>query len=726
MPEPQDFRWSGFYYPDIYAALTSLKTRAWPEHTEDNPHDPVNCILSAMAHGFHGLSCRLDHAAREHFLPTLRLRSSLIALGRLVDYELSTATPAEADLVADVSGRLTTTTTLIRAHALFATEDGIVFEYVSDDDYEAGATGAWESVLYDDSGTSYTTMAFPQALGTPTGGGPSASGDAAYFGHADLMFDKIGVGVSGGTSAITTLRWEYYDDYRTGTPDLTVVLGGGLRFLIDSVIGDTAADGLEVTVTCLRTGVSETCVVEYDAGAPGGPQNKIETTTFLGQTSASGSSADYEIQADWVELPDLEDGTAAFSTTGDVTWTLPQDSERRWAKTTVNGVEAYWIRARVVETSGAAGSLSELTEPRKTTWSCSVEVTQGQRVEDRLGTTDADESAGQTFTLSRSPYMSLVDLTVDGESWSEVDNFLSSVSSDKHFALDEQVDESWQVKFGDGTSGRIPSPSVPVVATYRVGGAEDGNVGALQIARDRSGNARVKNIRNPRAATGWSEQEGKSAAGLATARAAVPASLRTLGRAVTPEDAETLAVGFRTAAGAQVAVRAQAIEEGNGPKTVQLVCVGPGGVAPATADLEELDTYYNGTTYGMQRVGGVGLANTSIDPEAYTPLSVDVTVTVTVLSAYSTGAEGAVKAALSSLLSPTAKRFILSQEGLVETDVYLWDWGGEVSRAVLTAAIIAAVPGISNITLTTPAADVPLGDTELPVAGTISVTVVVA
>lgn len=731
MPDNRpDFRWSAFYYPEILAGLIELKRRTWPEHTEEDPTDPVIQLYRAFALVGHLSAVRLDHAAREVYLTTARLRSSMIALARLVDYQLATAVPAETHLIATVSGSLSGSTVLVKAHSVFsttgdATSPAVLFEYDADDDLAGGPTGAFR-VLEDNGGTfTDVSAALPRSLF----GGTAASSDALYIGGDQVLgFDRVAIELSVG-SAAAWYRWEYRDD-RSGQPDTVVDNGGTITLGVDSVIGASSsspnggeAAGLEVVVTCRRTGVSETLTVD---GL--GPPNVVETTGTLGQTTVSTNPADYLIETEWVELGGLEDETEGLTVadTGTVSFTLPHATDRRWlpCDPAGEGVDGYWIRARLARNgTAAAPTLEAVTEARKTAWVVAWDVRQGRRVVDKLGNTDG--TAGQALTLGQSPFIELVTVTVDGDAWTRVDNFLASSSYDRHFTLLEDPDGAWVLKFGDGTTGKVPTASVPVVATYRIGGAESGNVGADTITKDRTGNAKIRAVTNPQAAAGWEVQEGTTDASLDALRVEIPASLRTRQRAVTPEDVETLAAEFTTADGSAVAVRALAIEEANGPKTIELVVVGAGGSAPVADDLAELEAYFNGETIGLQRVGGVLLANQELTAVAFTPVSVNVTATIRVLRDYSTGAQAKIEAALGAILLPTATRLVQDTDGLwTDSGIYLWDWDGEIDPSVLLAAIYTATPGIVGIAMGTPGASIPLGAGELPVPGTFTITVI--
>lgn len=738
MAETPDFQWARFYYPQILAGLVELKGTSFPEHTEENDHDPVIQFYRAAALVGHQSAVRTDHAAREGFWATLRLRSSAIARSRIYDYALSPAAPAKVDLVADLTAGLSTTTPVITAHALVETEgeDSVVFEYNADTDLQVGATGSW-LVVEDDGGT-LTVPTLPASLW----GGVPVAGDAIYFGHATAMFDRLAAHLDVAASGITFLRWEYSDGApKTGAPDAITDVSGQVQATITTVFGATRGTDAgvgaraQVVLRCLLTGVEETINVGWDSG---GGVNVALATGSLGQASVSTNAADYEVEVSWPELPGLVDGASdseALDTAGDdllVSWTLPQDTARDWSKVALDtasalsavSTPAFWVRARVVQapSSPTSPTVDAPAEASKTTWSVKAEVRQGRRLVERLGATDG--SASQEFTLAREDLMEVVELTVGGTAWTQVSDFLTAASRDKVYRLRENPDGAWVVKFGDGTNGKIPTSSSEVVLTYRVGGTLSGNIGAGSLTRNRSGLTRIKNLRNPRAATGWEVKEGTTDASLDELRDKVPASLRTLGRATTPEDHEDLAVAYRTTDdGRQVVARALAIEEGLGAKTIQLRCVSKAGAAPAAADLTELGTYFNGTQNGVQRVGGVTLANHQVTPQAFNANSVDVTASVDVLADYVDGAKAAIEAGLESILTPLATRNDLFGDG---STTWLWEWGdngGKVSVAQLQAAITLAVTGVVTVAVSSPASDVSLAAGELPTKGTLSITV---
>lgn len=736
MPDtiPSDFRFAAFYYPEILQALIQFKAVDWPEHTETDPHDPVVQLLRICAFVGHGSAVRLDHVARELYWPSLQLRSSAIALGALGDYRLAPPSPATVDILGDVSpSAVGAGDRLLHGSSVAGTADRglapLLFEYSSEDDWIAtDGAEVWPLVVAGDDGDLVYTeldLATPYSWDLILGDQDGSRWIA--FGNTDLMWNKIRINLDSGLGQELTVRWEYSEDLRELAPGAVVDnLDGTLTLDVSELVGnDSPSTGLRVVVTCLRTGISEEILTESAAGV-----ESVTTSTTLGQLSISESPADYLCSAEWIELPDLVDGTEALEHSGDVTWSLPETTERRWARTAIYpdttiaaAPVGHWIRVRVVA-CGDFPTSPDFTLPsvvRSTVWTVRWEAVQGRRTVETLG--ESSGEARQYFTLTQAPFLSLLSLTVDGSEWARADNFLAAGPFDRVFTLLEQPDQTWEITFGDGVRGALPPLDGRIIATYRIGGAANGNVGPGAITRDRTGN-RLAAVRNPRAAAGWVAAEGSTPASLDVVRQAAPASMRILGRAVTPADCEDLAVRYRTASAEQIAIRALAVEEGAGPKTVALYLVGPGGIAPRPESVAELEAYFNGALIGLQRVGGVRPANTAISAAPYTPRVIDVTYAADVLAPYASDAQARIAASLQAALQPTARALVLDATGVwVLSDAYQWGWGSTVSLGVLIARIVTAISGVVSLTVTLPAANILLDPGELPVAGTISGTI---
>ena len=727
-----DFQWSAFYYDEILAAEIRFKLAKWPEHTETDPADPVVRLLQLFALVGHQASVKIDHVARETTIGTARLRSSLLSLGRIAGYTFSPPSPAVIDaVVGKLTGPVSASDVLLPARTRWSTEAGtaspaVSFEYDSDDDL----------LCTQDSGTFDVAESAPFALissfSASLWGGTASAGDVLYVGHPDLQFDAVAIDAAG--TQVLRGVWEYYDDQRIAAPATVEDLSGSIRLGIGSLHGarDVDAVGAEVVVTCLRTGISETVTTTLN-----GTTLVAVTADTLGQTSPSTNASDYTIQCFWPGLPNVSDGTEGspgdasareqLAVAGDVTWTLPQSADRRWVKTApgTGAAEGYWIRLRVTEvTSGSAHTLEEPVEVAGRGWYIAPEALQGQVVREAVGSTDAG-SARQSFALAREPFLSLVQVEVGVDVWEEVESFVDALA-DAVFRVEEDPDGTMRVKFGDGTRGKIPTASSSVYVTYRYGGAASGNVGPRTL-RPRTTTPRFNGWYNPRAGSGWSVREGTTADSLELVRAAIPAYVRTGKRAVTPSDYETLARAFRTADGRQVAERVVALQNGAGPGTIKLVCVGPSNTVPTSGDLLELEAYFNGSTFGTQRVGGVSMANVVVVAVAFTGVSVDVTATVTVEQGYTLGVKAELESMLRARLQPLARKLLRDDDGnVVLSGEYAWKFGGRVPRSFLQAEIITSTNRITDLEIAAPAADVTLGASELPIPGTMTIAVVEA
>jgi len=82
---------------------------------------------------------------------------------------------------------------------------------------------------------------------------------------------------------------------------------------------------------------------------------------------------------------------------------------------------------------------------------------------------------GSTSILHNKTQKTLV-VTVDGETWAEVDSFANSVSTDKHYTVIRDHLDRLTVLFGDSIQGRTPYNSTAIAATYKTGGGVSGNV----------------------------------------------------------------------------------------------------------------------------------------------------------------------------------------------------------------------------------------------------------
>lgn len=725
-----DFTYSAHFYAEILEDLTLYLRNNCLELTDEDPTEPHMQIIRAMSLGYHLNSVLTDLVANEMFLPTAKLRTSHKGLLALIDYKLAQASPASADVLAQLSQIFTSAKTIAIKGNQFATVEtrgaqSVEFELLADVSTTLRTDQVGYVYAFDKDASAYTDhTAEAQSAGglfTPGAWDPEA-GDMLYIGHPGVMFDRVDVTI--GTPAVgLTGVWEYYDgSFDQGVPTSVTNLGSTLEFNVNSILGSASRVGTTVRVRSAQTGAFQDLVVTFSGGV-----NKITTTgatAFLGQAAPSTNVNDYIVGCDWRELTGVTDSVANLTATGQLTFTLPQTLTQNWRKTLVFIQTAYWLRYRIISVS--APSNPAITQIRIDQGKQYVvfAVTQGKsRSEDPLGSSDG--SASQQFSLANFPVIDDANIVITvNESgvdfvYTRVDNFLNSVSTDRHYTVEFDDDGGGIITFGTGTNGKIPPTGTNnIKASYRTMDEIDGNVGQNTISVNRSGVAYIATLLNPRPASGFSLREGSDDADLARLKIAGPASLRTGDRAVSPGDVETVAQRFKAADGSVPVKRALAIEEAFGVKTIECVVVGAGGVGVNASKLIEIADYFNGTLAATLPGGGTGtetkqgvlLMNQQLTATNFTQKAINVNVTLTGGSAI------AVATALTALLNPLATK---------PDGTWRHQFGGDVTLLSLYEAIAATSPPPTKAIITSPAGDTALAQRELPVKGTITINGVV-
>lgn len=144
--------------------------------------------------------------------------------------------------------------------------------------------------------------------------------------------------------------------------------------------------------------------------------------------------------------------------------------------------------------------------------------------------------ANQEFELSSTPYLDSSAIVVAGNgAYTEVDNFLDSTSTDRHYTISVDENDRALVRFGNGINGEVPTGTITI--DYKTGGGSVGNVEQNTITEivgsftDVLVNPVQVSVNNPDKATGGSDRET-----VAQIRQNTPASLRVLNRTVALED----------------------------------------------------------------------------------------------------------------------------------------------------------------------------------------------
>jgi hypothetical protein len=534
-------------------------------------------------------------------------------------------------------------------------------------------------------------------------------GDKFYFGSSHVMWDRMDFVFTGATADFTGI-WEYYDpDFGDESPDNITNLGTQLQFDITSLLGNNNLSNSMIKVTYLPTGISELLPSTWI-----GPGNVVTTSAFLGQSGTPSLKVqDYSVGTDWNPfLSFITDEVGALDTSGKIEFTLPQTTSKNWQKLEVEGVNGFYIRYRVLTaTPGNEPEIDTIKIDEGSQYTL-IDAVQGETVKNE-SLVSSNGQPDQEFELQTTPGLrDTVECFVDeggGEvEWTNLTadekTLYNSGSKDRHFEVSQNSLGVLTVLFGDGTRGKIPPLGTDNVRfVYRINANEDGNVGASTITVNAGGAAYIKNITNPRPAGGWREADGVSNESLALVKEEGPASLRTGNRACAPQDYEDLALAFTTTAGTRPIVRASAIEEGYGPKTIMLVVVGTNGVAIPNSVKDELEDYFNGNE--SEGIEGVGQANVQTTVVNFTPRLIPISVTIQANSALT---ETLVETQLAALLNPTARE----EDGIQ----FVWQFGGRIPLSRIVADIFRISPGnIFDVDISIPSEDNTLLDVELPI-----------
>lgn len=731
------FDFTAFYYADILEALLEFKRLNVPELTDESPQEPLIQLLRAFALVGHLNNTLVDLVANECTLPTARLVETVRNMLRLIDFEMRSATPAQVDVVFELAQVILAATEVIPDNAQVATtasggQAARVFETLEGQTVTP-TNAVTRAIAVEDGGggidpptvgnTDVTTEANTAGAGnelipwtTPVGGSATREGDSLMFGHAEAMFDEIDIALVNPASEIVGV-WEYYDGNPTKRAPTSVTdLGVSLRFDLTDYLGTADLRGTPIRVRHNPSGAFEDLFSDFVGGV------NVVTSSLLGQSSPSTDARDYTIGSVWERFTGLTDDVNDFATDGVVSYDLPQTLSQNWSLGTFFSNTLFWVRYRIITVGVPAAPEIDRIRIDTGTQYLKRNATQGQTQSETLGS--GDGTANQSFLTSRLGFIQgSEEVTVSGVIWQRVDNFLASRPTDRHYRVQLEEDDRARIIFGDGAAGAAPPAGVNNISiTYRHGATDDGNVGAQTVKTDKTGLSLINSLFNPRAATGWDEAQGASEASLERAKIEGPASLRIISVALGPQDVEVLAARASAIDPTVITVsRSRAIEEGFGPKTIELVVVPAGGALASQAQLDALTEFFNGNRFVSPVLPKRIVANQEVTAVNYTPRTIDISATVR-----ATGAVTATQIvnALTRLLQPEAR----TEDGVS----FEWRFGELIPHERIAHEIFAVDSTIKDVNSLTingvvagagGAGDVQLLTRELPDAGTLTITV---
>ncbi|RKI39382.1 putative baseplate assembly protein [Corallococcus sp. AB004] len=325
--------------------------------------------------------------------------------------------------------------------------------------------------------------------------------------------------------------------------DLFFALAGGAEsgnpspresLRVAGVVADLTGRKVMVVGRRMRVWVASTSLkFVSDDGLTSQPLVRGQVLEVMGWPSASSPSPGWRLRS--------EHGFVGRTPATEDLLLLPSDK---------NGEQVALLRTvkQLVDQPGSVSlvlqeELDEMLDPDTVTVCGNVvEASHGTTLKEVLGSGDARRSQ-QQFRLKRSPLVWLdtadgpnpqLEVFVDEQRWHRVDDWSGQKPDSHAYQLRVDQDGTARVCFGDGIRGaRLPSGAENVMALYRTGGGEAGNVEAGQIILLRQRLLGLRGVANPLPAEG-----GADAPAASELRVQAPLRLHTLGRIVSLRDFE--------------------------------------------------------------------------------------------------------------------------------------------------------------------------------------------
>lgn len=465
-----DFLFANFYYGDILDALIQYKRQNVPEHTDESAYDPLMQFLRMQALVGHLSNTLLDLVANENTLPTARLVESVRNMLRLIDYELRTASPAQADIVYELSKVFATSFTLIAEDSQVATErvagsEAIYFERPAAVTIERTDRFSHVFALDGSTWTDHTTEANSQT--TPADDWQPwttpAAKDVVCFGHDDIMWDKLGLWFTTPMAGTKAAGWIQFIAKANFVDGEKFVLNDGtnpaVTFWIDKsgtyvpsggydstnievdISADTTADEVALTAKTAINGVGTSLKItggtissgkldlENDVFGTQGNQTITETVADAGFTISGMSGGTDGIVGIW----EYYDGDWRKTTPSEVQQDVPSAGKLLFDLTGYLGSEdktGTQIRVQLNETTAYEDVESAFGIPSGSGWGSNRNYVV------------VNSYLGQT-----SPSTTASDYTV-GSDWEEFSVFTDGTSKlsqngDLTFTLPQSITEDW-------------------------------------------------------------------------------------------------------------------------------------------------------------------------------------------------------------------------------------------------------------------------------------------
>jgi len=328
-------------------------------------------------------------------------------------------------------------------------------------------------------------------------------------------------------------------------------------------------------------------------------------------------------------------------------------------------------------------------------------------------------------------------ITINSITWTKVSTFVDSISTDTHYRLYYNNDNSAVVQFGNGTYGLIP-PAFDIYAEYATGGGADSNITAVNRVNIYGGSdSNVTGVTNPAALTGGADPQS-----IQEAKILGPLLLKTRDRFVTTTDGETLAIAYGGISQAKV------VKNFYGVLSAKVITIANGGGNPDGATKTALQAYL---------IDRTSLESIDVRVQDTTITSINVTSAAKVSSGYawtgqvedwfrlgwklffneagqeiyndyiSNGVDSA-RALINTIFSES---YGTSDNTQIQTFLDAWSGSNLLPRAIgeddiqesdAFAFVAAYTTGVDYITITAPIYPIAIADDEITTDGVLTLT----
>jgi len=310
---------------------------------------------------------------------------------------------------------------------------------------------------------------------------------------------------------------------------------------------------------------------------------------------------------------------------------------------------------------------------------------------------------------------------INGDTFTMVDSWIDSTSTDKHFKVLYLEDNKSQIEFGNGVYGAIPD-SFDIEVFYAVGGGSTSNVSFVNRIKTYGGsNSNITGVSNSTIFTGGGDEEN-----ITSAKLNAPVLLKARDRFVTAGDGEAIAGNYSGVSIAKVNRNVY------GKLSAQVLIVPDGGGLPSTSlknnlrqllidksILEEIDVRVDDQTYIQTSITSAIKTKTGFlfsDIKNYCVLAFRLALSERGKEFQNEYLQNGITSVISMINDHWLTSFTsadASQITKLISNLEYVEFGKDIQSANLISYVDTFVDGVDYLTISSPAFPVVIGNNEI-------------